>query len=78
MLGEIGSQSVEIYVRLSDLCGARYGENGLASHPQEDLAVVWSTSRSLHDALHKCQIQRDVYRTEATEFAAAAAAATRL
>jgi hypothetical protein len=23
LLGEIGSQSVEIYLRLSDLCGAR-------------------------------------------------------
>ena len=74
MLGEIGVRASRSNVRLFGFMWrtVMYGENGLASHPQEDLAVVWSTSRSLHDALHKCQIQRDVYRTESTEFAAAA------
>jgi hypothetical protein len=29
--------------------------SGLALHHREDLAVVCSASRSLHDALHKCE-----------------------
>ena len=70
------SKSVEIYVPSFGFYVAhgRDGESGLALTPsREDLAVVWSTSRSLHDALHKCHIQCDVYRIESTDFSAAAA-----